>query len=150
MSLKRSASVPASGDPGRQGGQASPPNPTKISSVDGEKLTEKLDLRCTVNEKNLLKQQAKAAGVSQSQLLREGLGLVEVRRRKPTPAVPPELIRTVSQAARELRGLARHVEASGAANLNGRLDRVALLAAIVSVDRRLSEFITRDAGPDQC
>ena len=150
MSLKRSASVPASGDPGRQGGQASPPNPTKKSNVDGEKLTEKFDLRCTIAEKNLLRQQAKAAGVSPSQLLREALGLVEVRRRKPAPAVPPEVIRAVSQAARELREFGRRVEASGAANHKGRLDRMALLAAIVSVDRRLSEFITSDAGPDQC
>jgi len=150
MSRVKTASVPTSGDAGRQGRQASPPNPSKNNDHDVEKLTAKMDLRCTIVEKEMLQQQAKAAGVSPSQLLREALGLVEVRCRKPVPTVAPEIIRAVSQASRDLQILAREAHRNPAAKLGQQSDRLTLIAAIVAVDRRLSQFFTLEARDHKC
>lgn len=61
MQHRQTSSLPASGDAGRQGRRASPTNPTKNSDVTTEKLTEKLDIRCTPEEKRAFKAKAELA-----------------------------------------------------------------------------------------
>ena len=141
MRHKKTASVPTSGDAGSQGGQASPNNPTKKPADDTKKLTEKIDLRCTLAEKNAIKRKAELAGVSSSQLLREALELTDPKRRKPPPAVPTDTLIEVAQTTRSLQLLAsvatRKISVGYPSEL---LEMTALIAALISIDRRLADL----------
>jgi len=75
-----------------EGRQASPSNPnqTRASGVK-RSLSESVIFRCTPSEKAALVGKARAAGLPKATLMREALGLVEARRRKPVPRVDPKL-----------------------------------------------------------
>ncbi|PUB13730.1 plasmid mobilization protein [Yoonia sediminilitoris] len=142
MQHRLTASVPTSGDAGRHGRRASPTNPTNCSDGKDEKLSEKIDLRCTKAEKVEIKSKAKAAGVSASQLLREALGLADPRSRKPAPDVSPEIVLAVSRTTRDVQQLARKAreQISRGASIQ-QLEASAMIAALVAIDRRMSELL---------
>ena len=82
-----------------EGRRASPSNPnqTREERVK-EGLSETVIFRCTVAEKAALVAKANAAGLPNATLMREALGLVQARRRKPVPRVDPLLTVAVSAA----------------------------------------------------
>lgn len=139
---EQTASVPTSGDVGGHGRRASPTNPTNCSDGEDEKLSEKIDLRCTKAEKAEIRSKAKAAGVSASQLLREALGLVDPKRRKPAPDVSPEIVLAVSRTTRDVQQLAREArqQLTRRASVH-QLETSAMIAALVAIDRRVSELL---------
>lgn len=141
MQDRQTSSVPTSGDAGRQGRRASPTNPTKSSDVTAQKLTEKMDIRCTLEEKLAFKAKAEAAGISSSQLLREALGLADAKRRKPLPSVHPDLIRLIAQTTRSLQILSEVAVRKMHGGWQEQLELTALIAAVVAVDRQLSEIL---------
>lgn len=139
---EQTASVPTSGDAGRHGRRASPTNPTKKAGADEEKLSEKVDLRCTKAEKTEIKAKADAAGVSASQLLREALGLADAKRRKPMPTIAPEIARAVGRTTRDVQQLASKAreELSRRSNIR-QMETTAMIAALVAIDRRMAELL---------
>lgn len=149
MPPKQRSRLPASGDAGRQGRQASPPDPTGISDDEGPKLTEKLDLRCTIEEKIVLRRKASAAGVSASQLLREALGLTDAKRRKPVPTAPPEIVTLIAGTTRDIQGFASDARRKMGSTIPGQLDALNLIGGLLALDRRLSDLMIRFDGDGQ-
>ncbi len=75
-----------------EGRRASPSNPNQTREEHvKEGLSETVIFRCTVAEKAALVAKADAAGLPNATLMREALGLVQARRRKPVPRVDPSL-----------------------------------------------------------
>jgi hypothetical protein len=149
MPPEQKSRLPASGDAGRQGRQASPPDPTGNSDDEGPKLTEKLDLRCTIEEKIVLRKKAAVAGVSASQLLREALGLTDAKRRKPVPAAPPEIVSLVAQTTRDIQGFAYDARKKMGSTIPGQLEALNLIGGLLTLDRRVSDLMIRLDGDGQ-
>ncbi|WP_298851611.1 plasmid mobilization relaxosome protein MobC [uncultured Ruegeria sp.] len=123
------------------GWQASPSNPTGGGKPHAKKpLTETFVFRCTTAEKAELRAKAEAAGVPAATLLREALGLIEARRRKPAPRVDPALVLAVGRIGGNLNQIARFVNR---ALLDGRVDLDALAVArqLVVIERQLAQII---------
>ena len=73
-----------------EGRRAPPSNPNRTRGERvKEGLSETVIFRCTVAEKAALVAKADAAGLPNATLMREALGLVQARRRKPVPRVDP-------------------------------------------------------------
>ena len=150
--LTQTARRPMSYDTGTcEGWQASPSNPTIASPlVSGAKAVSGLNctvvLRCTAAERAAVSATAKAAGVTVSALLRETLGLVRSRRRKPVPAVDPALIVAVARIGGNLNQIARQINRSAAANGNA-LDALAVVVRLVGIERQLAAIIGSNTLP---
>lgn len=150
MQHRQTASVPASGDAGRHGRRASPTNPTNQLDGEEEKLSAKIDLRCTDAEKAEIKKKAKAAGVSASQLLREVLGLAETKRRKPVPDVSPEVAMAVGRSTRDVQRLARDARRRMSEQTGmQQLETTALIAALILMERSISELLELGSPEDK-
>lgn len=80
--------------------------------------------------------------MSASQLLREALGLADPKRRKPAPDVSPEIVLAVSRTTRDVQQLARKAREliSRGASIQ-QLEASAMIAALVAIDRRMSELL---------
>ncbi|MGU3398260.1 MobC family plasmid mobilization relaxosome protein [Brucellaceae bacterium D45D] len=135
-----------------EGMQASPSNPTKKR---GGSLNSELDavvvFRCTVAEKQALIERAAMAGLPFAALLREALGLVETRRRRPVPKVDPELIRAIARIGSNLNQIARWLNTAQRQGNVSAIDAIALSARLVSLDRGLAQtldaFRVQEGGP---
>ncbi len=149
MRNEQTASVPTSGDAGRHGRRASPTNPTEKTGSNEEKLSEKIDLRCTKPEKAEIKAKADAAGVSASQLLREALGLADAKRRKPMPIIAPDIARAVGRTTRDVQQLASKAreELSRRSSIR-QIETTAMIAALVAIDRRMAELLEISSRED--
>ena len=124
-----------------EGRQASPSNPTNAGKARAkEPLTETFVFRCTATEKALLRAKAEAAGLPAATLLREALGLTEVRRRKPVPRVDPALLLAVGRIGGNLNQIARWLNR---AMLVGRADLDSLTVArrLLVIERQLVQIV---------
>ncbi len=97
----------------RRRASTSIPNQTRGERVK-EGLSETVIFRCTVAEKAALVAKADAAGLPNATLMREALGLVQARRRKPVPRVDPLLTVAVARVGGNLNQLSRWI--NGAVN----------------------------------
>ncbi|MEM8649630.1 MAG: plasmid mobilization relaxosome protein MobC [Pseudomonadota bacterium] len=142
-----------------EGRLSSPSNPT-IGKQDLHRNTSggldiKVTFRCTSVEKNLLIEKAQNAGLPFSDLLREALGLVSNRRRKPIPKVDPDFIRAISSIGSNVNQIARWVNHATAAGHLKEVEAAMLASRLVALDRTL-KCLTISAetgalpGSEQC
>ncbi len=125
-----------------EGRRASPSNPnqTRGGGVK-EGLSETVIFRCTVSEKAILLEKAKAAGLPNAALMREALGLVQARRRKPIPRVDPQLILAVARIGGNLNQLARWINKSVKSGHSSGIDAVKVATQLVALERQLAQII---------
>jgi hypothetical protein len=142
-------------EPG-EGRRASPSNPKTPRcggpSGDGEGgragLGASVIFRCTAAEKALLLGRAEAAGVSLSVLMREALGLVETRRRRPVPKADPALLRELGRMGGNLNQVARWLNAASAAGSCRDIDALVVATKLVAIERALGALAS-PVRPDQ-
>ncbi len=147
-----------------EGRQASPSNPSSAfhaepyAERDGEKggrraaLGAAVVFRCTQAEKATLLQRADYAGLSLSLLMREALGLVDARRRRPAPKADPILLRDIGRIGGELHQIARWLDtASAGADHCKDIDALVVAAKLVAIERALWSITLTSAAerPDQ-
>lgn len=131
-----------------EGRQASPSNPNQVRGTHAETvLSETFVFRCTVSEKADLRAKAEAASLPSSTLLREALGLVDAKRRKPIPRVDPKLTFAVSRIGGNLNQLAKWINRATISGHAGSIDAVKVAAQLVSIERQLAAII--DAHSDR-
>lgn len=128
-----------------EGWQASPSNPTSAASARAkEPLSETFVFRCTPTEKAALRAKAEAAGSSAAELLREALGLTEVRRRKPVPRVAPELVRAVGRIGGNLNQIARWLNRAAQIGESGQIDAFQVARQLVAIERQLTQLLAEN------
>jgi len=132
-----------------EGRQASPSNPSSAlraepyAERDGEKggysagLGTAVVFRCTSAEKAALLERADHAGVSLSLLMREALGLVEARRRRPAPTADPALLRDIGRIGGELHQIARWLDTASGDGQRKDIDALVVAAKLVAIERAL-------------
>ena len=129
-----------------EGRQASPSTPNQTTSGQPhEGLTQTVVLRCTAAEKIGLRATAKTAGVTVSALLRETLGLVRSRRRKPVPRADPALILAVARIGGNLNQIARQLNRH-AADGPRQIEAVAVATQLVAIERQLARLTSKMAS----
>ncbi|SUA99223.1 Bacterial mobilisation protein (MobC) [Pannonibacter phragmitetus] len=126
-----------------EGRRASPSNPSGASPGG---LSETVVLRCTAAEKKELKRNAAMAGLSISVMLRGSLSLIKPSRRRPAPKADPQLLAALSRMGTNLNQIAHAVNSARAMGDMHQLDALALLSALLSIDRQLSLTLARHAG----
>ncbi len=143
-----------------EGRQASPSNPS--SALRAEPYAERdsvkggrgagfgaaVVFRCTPAEKATLLERADHAGVSLSLLMREALGLVEARRRRPAPKADPVLLRDIGRIGGELHQIARWLDtASGdGARRCKDIDALVVATKLVAIERALWSITVASAA----
>ncbi len=161
--LKQGARRPVSYDTEPcEGRQASPSNPTNgrparaSSEVDAKRRAKPegygacVVFRCSDREKALLLAKAERASMRISDLMREALGLVDARRRRPLPKADPALIREVGRIGGNLNQIARWLNSATAAGLTREIDALAVAAELVAIERALGAILARPTPePDQ-
>jgi hypothetical protein len=108
--------------------------------------------RCTPVEKATLLERADHAGVSLSLLMREALGLVEARRRRPAPKADPAMLRDIGRIGGELHQIARWLDtASAGGDRCGDIDALVVAAKLVAIERAPWSITLASAAerPDQ-
>ncbi len=140
-----------------EGRQASPSNPSngrsaRASSGDdahhGGKapgLDACVVFRCTAHEKALLLAKADSAGMRISTLMREALGLVDARRRRPMPTADPAMLREAGRIGGNLNQIARWLNTATALGLTHEIDALVVAAELVSIERALSAISTKSS-----
>jgi hypothetical protein len=125
-----------------EGRQASPsnPNPTREGQVK-EGLSETVIFRCTVAEKAALVAKANAAGLPNATLMREALGLVQARRRKPVPRVDPLLTVAVARVGGNLNQLSRWINGAVKSGRASNIDALKVSVRLVAIERQLAQII---------
>ena len=125
-----------------EGRQASPsnPNPAGKTCAKGG-LTETVIFRCTLAEKAELVAKAQAAGLPNATLMREALGLVQAKRRKPMPPVDPQLTFAIARVGGNLNQLSRWINGAVKAGHASSLDAVKVASQLVSIDRQLAAIM---------
>lgn len=139
-----------------EGRQASPSNPTPPRnggpSRDGEGIRSALGaaviFRCTPAEKDLLLKRADSAGVTLSVLMREALGLVDARRRRPMPKADPALLRELGRIGGNLNQVARWLNSASATGSCRDVDALVVATKLVAIERALG-VLASPAEPDQ-
>ncbi len=121
-----------------EGWQASPSNPAKAPK---RQLAETVVLRCTAQEKDKLKAQAEAAGVTISALLRATLGLVKPTRRRAAPKVDPRLVAELSRIGTNLNQIARAVNTATSAGEARQLNGLQIITELTAIDRQLGALL---------
>ncbi|WP_240664649.1 plasmid mobilization protein [Paenirhodobacter ferrireducens] len=109
-----------------------------------ERLSEIFVFRCTPTEKAVLRAKAEAAGLSAADLLREALGLTEVRRRKPIPRAAPELVRAAGRIGGNLNQIARWLNRAARAGESRQIDALQVARQLVAIERQLARLIEGD------
>jgi hypothetical protein len=110
-------------------------------------LTETIVLRCTSAEKAALRQRADAAGLPASTLLREALGQVDARRRKPVPRADPALVLAVARIGGNVNQIARALNRASVAGPVTALQAIAVSRHLLAIERQLAKLI---AGTPRC
>ena len=129
-----------------EGRQASPSNPTGAGRGRAkDPLTETFVFRCTAQEKAKLRAKADASNISAAMLLRETLGLVSARRRRPAPDAAPELLAALSRIGGNLNQIARWLNTAEARGDVASIDAIAVAAGLVGVERALSAALAQNA-----
>lgn len=125
-----------------EGRRASPSNPnqTREGRVK-EGLSEAVIFRCTVAEKAALVAKADAAGLPNATLMREALGLVQARRRKPVPRVDPSLTVAVARVGGNLNQLSRWINEAVKSGRATSIDALKVSVRLVAIERQLAQII---------
>jgi len=124
-----------------EGQQAAPSNPTGGGKPPSKVLlTANLAFRCTANEKAELRAKAIASGLPISTLLREALGLVKARRRKPVPSANPELVLALGRIGGNLNQLARWLNHAMKVRRTD-LDILVVARCLIEIERQLSQIL---------
>ncbi len=133
-----------------EGRHASPSNPS--SALRAEPYAERdgatggrrsglgaaVVFRCTPAEKATLLERADHAGVSLSLLMREALGLVDARRRRPAPKADPALLRDIGRIGGDLHQIAQWLDrASTGGGQHKDIDALVVAAKLVAIERAL-------------
>ena len=135
-----------------EGRQASPSNPNHAQETCAKNgLTETVIFRCTVAEKAEFVAKANAAGLPNATLMREALGLVQAKRRKPLPRVDPKLIFAIARVGGNLNQLSRWINGAVKSGHASSIDAVKVASQLVSIERQLAlimvEHSTREPKP---
>ncbi|MFT6025567.1 MAG: hypothetical protein ACI9PY_003709 [Ascidiaceihabitans sp.] len=133
-----------------EGWHASPSNPnqTREGRVK-EALSETVIFRCSVAEKAALVAKADAAGLPNASLMREALGLVQARRRKPVPRVDPSLTLAVARVGGNLNQLSRWINGAVKSGLAGNIDALKVSVRLVAIERQLAQIIGQHSDSQQ-
>lgn len=125
-----------------EGRKASPSNPNPADDICAkEGLTETVIFRCTVAEKAALVAKAQAAGLPNATLMREALGLVQAKRRKPMPRVDPKLIFAISRVGGNLNQLLRWINGAVKSGRASSIDAVKVASQLVILERQLAAIM---------
>ncbi|MGB0855366.1 MAG: plasmid mobilization protein [Pikeienuella sp.] len=125
-----------------EGRHASPSNPNQTCEARvKEGLSETVIFRCTVAEKAALVAKADATGLPNATLMREALGLVQARRRKPVPRVDPSLTLAVARVGGNLNQLARWINVAVKSGRAGNIDALKFSVRLVTIERQLAQII---------
>ena len=147
---RRSSGIPTDYIDGTcEGRRTSPSNPnqTREGRVK-EGLSETVIFRCTVAEKAALVAKADAAGLPNATLMREALGLVQARRRKPVPRVDPSLTLAVARIGGNLNQLARWINRAVKSGRASNIDTLKVSVQLVTIERQLAQIIGQHSdGP---
>jgi hypothetical protein len=130
-----------------EGRPASPSNPnqTHTSGVK-EGLSESVIFRCTPSEKAALVAKASAAGLPNAMLMREALGLVEARRRKPAPRVDPKLTFAIARVGGNLNQLSRWINGAVKSGSASQIDALKVAAQLVVIERQMAQIVAAHTG----
>ena len=120
---------------------------TPSSRRDPPSLVAAVIFRCTAAEKALLISRAELAGVSLSLLMREALGLVDAKRRRPVPKADPALLRELGRIGGNLNQVARWLNTTSVACKD--VDALVVAARLVAIERSLSA-LARPAERPPC
>ena len=77
-------------------------------------------------------------GISMSMLMREALGLVETRRRRPAPRVDPGLVLQMAKIGGNLNQIARWMKSAVMASRTREIDALVVAVRLVAIERALS------------
>lgn len=125
-----------------EGRQATPSNPTGAGIARAqENRSETFVFRCTAAEKQKLLDQATQAGVPAATLMREALGLIETRRRKPLPDADPALIREIGRIGGNLNQIARVLNRNALAGSVERFEAVMVAQHLLGIERQLGRLL---------
>lgn len=125
-----------------EGRRTSPSNPNQTHEARvKESLSESVIFRCTIAEKAALVAKAEAAGLPNATLMREALGLVRARRRKPVPSVDPLLTLGVSRVGANLNQLSRWINGAVKSGRAREIDAMKVYSQLVSIERQLAQII---------
>ncbi|MEP6064942.1 MAG: plasmid mobilization relaxosome protein MobC [Paracoccaceae bacterium] len=105
--------------------------------------------RCTVAEKAALVAKADAAGLPNATLMREALGLIQARRRKPVPRVDPSLTLAVARVGGNLNQLSRWINGAVKTGRAGNIDALEVSVRLVAIERQLSQIIGQHSDGQQ-
>lgn len=136
-----------------EGRRASPSNPNqtregRVKEGQQASLSESVIFRCTVAEKAALVAKADAAGLPNATLMREALGLVQARRRKPVPRVDPSLTLAVARVGGNLNQLARWINGAVKSGRASNVDALKVSVRLVAIERQLAQIIGQHSeGP---
>ena len=140
---KRTARLPTDYIGGTcEGRHASPSNPNHAQETcakDG--LSETVIFRCTVAEKADLVAKANAAGLPNATLMREALGLVQAKRRKPLPRVDPKLIFAIARIGGNLNQLSRWINGAVKSGHASSIDALKVASQLVVIERQLTTIM---------
>ena len=137
-------------DSGPCEGRSFPSNPSQDRQAAGKtEFDTFVNFRCTTAEKQLLISKANRADIPFAKLMREALGLVDSRRRKPVPRVDPELIRAVSRVGSNVNQIARWLNAMTTAGHVTEVEAFVVASRLVAVDRALNDLISTTASKPQ-
>jgi hypothetical protein len=130
-----------------EGRRASPSNPnqTREERVK-EGLSETVIFRCTVAEKAALVAKADAAGLPNATLMREALGLVQARRRKPVPRVDPKLTFAIARVGGNLNQLSRWINGAVKSGRASQIDALKVAAQLVIIERQMAQIVAAHTG----
>ena len=139
-----------------EGRQASPSNPSPslrggepgAGGSDLNALGASVVFRCTPAEKVRLIGRAHDAGVSLSVLMREALGLVDARRRRPMPKADPALLRELGRIGGNLNQVARWLNSASATGSHPDIDALVVATKLVAIERALT-MLANPPAPDQ-
>ena len=135
---KQRARRPVSGDAGPwEGRRASPSNPNQPLRGAKNALTEKMDIRCTVEEKQVTREKAALAGLPISALLREQLGLAQPHRRKLVEKVDEQQFREIVRCCKVLDEIAQDMKTAKKQQAFDNTVALGMMVALVELRRSL-------------
>jgi len=135
-----------------EGRRASPSNPNRAlakltyGSAKEASLC-RLVVRCTPAEKAAVADKAHVAGVSVSALLRETLGLISARRRKPVPKADPAVVTALARIGGNVNQIARAVNRAAQSG-GGAREALGVAVQLVGIERQLAALLAAHTRKD--
>lgn len=151
QSARRPSSRSATCEPGPcEGRQASPSNPNQTARGAVSEKQEAVFFYCSSEEKALIRQAAADRGLSMSAMLRQLATGATPKRRKPAPRVDPALVLAVSRYGGNLNQIARWLNTATRAGRANDIETIRVAAALVGIERRLTDIVAQHRRPPEC